>query len=323
MATTSPSREYATNPTQAISRITASVGGFIRGKADVIDLAVTCLLAEGHLLLDDVPGVGKTSLARAMANSLGVTWHRLQFTPDVLPSDVTGVSVYNQGTGAFEFHPGPVFASVVLADEINRATPRTQAALLEAMEEGTVSVDGVTRDLPSPFIVIATQNPVDMAGTYPLPEAQLDRFLMRATIGYPDHAAEVSVVTDHHRGAKVSALTPVVTPEEVLGLIRAAAAVTVDPSILDYIVLLVAATRSAPGVTLGASPRGSVALLRAVRARALMQGRTFVTPGDVQALAGPVLAHRLVIDVDGEARGVTGETAIAEVVASVPAPQPA
>ena len=211
---------------------------------------------------------------------------------------------------------------MVLADEINRATPRTQAALLEAMEEGTVSVDGVTRDLPKPFIVIATQNPVDMAGTYPLPEAQLDRFLMRASIGYPDHAAEVSVVTDHHHGARVSSITPVTSPDEVRALIAAAAAITVDPAILDYIVLLVAATRDAPGVTLGASPRGSVALLRAARARALMQGRAFVTPGDVQVLAEPVLAHRIVIDVDGEARGVTGASVIAEVVASVPAPQP-
>ena len=308
---------------QTVTRVTDAVAGFIRGKAEVIELAVICLLAEGHLLLDDVPGVGKTSLARALAHSLGVSWNRLQFTPDVLPSDVTGVSVYNQGTGAFEFHPGPVFASVVLADEINRATPRTQAALLEAMEERTVSVDGVTRELPAPFIVIATQNPVDMAGTYPLPEAQLDRFLIRASIGYPDHAAEVSVVTDHHQGARVSTVASVLEPGQVEGLIAAAAEVTVDPAVIDYIVRLVAATRSAPGVTLGASPRGSVGLLRAVRARALVQGRAFATPGDVQAMAGPVLAHRIVLDVDGEARGVTGESVVAEAIASVPAPQPA
>lgn len=308
---------------EVVAAIRASVAGFIRGKDEVIDLAVVCLLAEGHLLLDDVPGVGKTSLARALANSLGVRWNRVQFTPDVLPSDVTGVSVFNQGTGAFEFHPGPVFASVVLADEINRATPRTQAALLEAMEERTVSVDGTTHHLPSPFIVIATQNPVDMAGTYPLPEAQLDRFLMRAAIGYPDHAAEVSVVTDHHLGVRVSAISPVVTPAEVVALITAAEAVEIDPSVLGYIVRLVSWTRTAPGVTLGASPRGSVSLLRAVRARALAGGRSFATPGDVQALAGPVLAHRIVIDVDGAARGVTGESVIADAVAAVPAPQPA
>lgn len=310
-------------PTTVVDQVRAAVASFIRGKDEVIDLALVCLLAEGHLLLDDVPGVGKTSLARALANSLGVPWNRVQFTPDVLPSDVTGVSVFNQGTGSFEFHPGPVFASVVLADEINRATPRTQAALLEAMEEGTVSVDGVTRHLPAPFIVIATQNPVDMSGTYPLPEAQLDRFLMRATIGYPDHAAEVSVLTDHHHGAKVSTIEPVISPDEVRALISAAAEVTVDPAVLDYIVRLVSATRVAPNVTLGSSPRGSVALLRASRARALMRGRSYVMPGDVQALAEPVLAHRLVVDVDGEARGVTGPSVIADVVASVPAPQPA
>lgn len=309
--------------TTVVDQVRAAVAGFIRGKDEVIDLALVCLLAEGHLLLDDVPGVGKTSLARALANSLGVPWNRVQFTPDVLPSDVTGVSVFNQGTGSFEFHPGPVFASVVLADEINRATPRTQAALLEAMEEHTVSVDGVTHALPSPFIVIATQNPVDMAGTYPLPEAQLDRFLMRASIGYPDHAAEVAVVTDHHAGARVSAVSPVVTPDEVRALISAAESTAVDPSVLDYIVRLVTWTRTAPGVTLGASPRGSVALLRAVRARALIEGRGFATPGDVQALAEPVLAHRLVIDVDGLARGVTGASVVADAVADVPAPQPA
>ena len=305
-----------------LDRVAASVSGFIRGKAEVIDLAVVCLLAEGHLLLDDVPGVGKTSLARALSHSLGVSWNRIQFTPDVLPSDVTGVSVFHQGSGAFEFHPGPVFASVVLADEINRATPRTQAALLEAMEERTVTVDGTTRPLPSPFIVIATQNPVDMAGTYPLPEAQLDRFLIRTSIGYPDHSSEVAVVSDHHAGARVSSISAVVTPAEVEGLIAAAAAVSVEPTVMDYIVRVVAWTRTASGVTLGASPRGSVALLRAARARALLQRRAFVTPGDVQALAGPVLAHRIVLDVDGEARGTTSESVVAEAVAAVAAPQP-
>ena len=308
--------------TQQIDRVKSSVAGFIRGKSNVIDIALTCMLAEGHLLLDDVPGVGKTSLARALANSIGITWNRLQFTPDVMPSDVTGVSVFNQSSGAFEFHPGPIFASVVLADEINRATPRTQSALLEAMEEKTVSVDGITHQLPSPFLVIATQNPVDMAGTYPLPEAQLDRFLMRASIGYPDHESEVSVVTDHHAGRRVSEITPVISSADVLELISAANAVTVEPAILDYIVRLVAATRSAPGVAIGCSPRGSIGLLRAVRAWSLIQGRNYALPGDVQALAHPVLAHRIVMDIDGEAQGLDGSSVITQVVESTPAPQP-
>ena len=307
---------------RSISLIREGVAGFIRGKGAVIDLALTCLVAEGHLLVDDVPGVGKTSLARALSHAMGVTWHRIQFTPDVLPSDITGVSVYNQSTGTFSFHPGPVFASVVLADEINRATPRTQAALLEAMEERTVSVDGTTHPLPSPFIVIATQNPVDMAGTYPLPEAQLDRFLMRTSMGYPDHDAEVSVVSDHHRGSRVAEISPVVTAVEVNGLIAAAAQVDVADDVIDYIVRLVTWTRTAPGVSLGVSPRGSVGLLRATRARALVEGRTYATPGDVQVLVEPVLAHRILLDVEGQAKGLTGASVVAEAVAAVPAPQP-
>jgi MoxR-like ATPase len=311
------------NTTDAITRVRESVAGFIRGKSEVIDLAMVAVLAEGHLLLDDIPGVGKTSLARALAHSMGVSWNRIQFTPDVMPSDITGVSVYNQGKNEFEFHPGPVFSSVVLADEINRATPRTQSALLEAMEERTVSVDGVTRELPAPFVVIATQNPVDMAGTYPLPEAQLDRFLIRTSIGYPDHAAEVAVVSDHHAGSRVGMVQSVISATDVEQLIAAAADVSVDPAILDYLVRLVGYTRSAAGVTLGASPRGSIGLLRASRARALMQGRNFVTPGDIQALAAPVLAHRIVMDVDGVAEGRTGESVVADAVASVSAPQPA
>jgi MoxR-like ATPase len=308
---------------EAISRIADAVAGFVRGKSDVIELSLTCLLAEGHLLLDDVPGVGKTSLARALSQAMGLRWRRIQFTPDVLPSDITGVSIYNQGTASFAFHKGPVFASIVLADEINRATPRTQSALLEAMEERTVSVDGVTRDLPRPFVVIATQNPVDMAGTYPLPEAQLDRFLIRASIGYPDHGAEVEVVSNHHHGVQVSSIEAVTSPEEVLALIAAAARVTVEPDVIDYVVRIVTATRTAAGVALGSSPRGSVGLLRAIRARALVQGRSYATPGDVQVLAEPVLAHRILLDVDGQARGLTGASVIAEVVSATPAPQPA
>lgn len=312
----------ATLADASIASVQSAVAAFIRGKDSAITLAVVTLLAEGHLLLDDVPGVGKTSLARALAGALGVPWNRLQFTPDVLPSDVTGVSVFHQGNGSFEFHPGPVFASIVLADEINRATPRTQAALLEAMEERTVSVDGTTHALPSPFMVIATQNPVDSAGTYPLPEAQLDRFLIRTSLGYPDHADEVDVVTAHHAGARVGDVLPVLDPASLRALIDSVAAVTVPQSIADYIVRLVRQTRTFPGVALGASPRGSIALLRAARARALVLGRTVVTPGDVQALAEPVLAHRLVLDVDGQARGLTAASVIASVVEQTAAPQP-
>jgi len=323
--TLDPSTEqaFSARPSaELIQQIRESVSSFIRGKDTVIDLALTCLLAEGHLLLDDVPGVGKTSLARSLAHSLGITWNRIQFTPDVLPSDVTGVSVFNQGSGGFEFHAGPVFASVVLADEINRATPRTQSALLEAMEEKTVTVDGTTHQLPSPFIVIATQNPVDMAGTYPLPEAQLDRFLMRASIGYPDQESEVSIVADHHAGKRVSELAPVISHAEVVALIASVNAIAVDPSILDYIVRIVAATRTVDGVSIGSSPRGSIAMLRAVRAWSLIQGRTYALPGDVQTLAEPVLAHRIVMDVDGETQGFTGASVVSHVLANVPAPQP-
>lgn len=309
--------------TPPLDALRAAVGSIIRGKAEVIELAITCLLAEGHLLLDDVPGVGKTSLARSLAAAMGLQWQRIQFTPDVLPSDITGVSIYHQATSTFEFHPGPVFTSVVLADEINRASPRTQSALLEAMEERNVTVDGATRALPSPFMVIATQNPVDMAGTYPLPEAQLDRFLMRCSLGYPDAQHEVEILSNHHAGVTVSSLASVISPAEVVDLISKAASVQVHAGILDYIVRLVGWTRTAPGVLLGASPRGSVGLLRAVRARSLMQGRSYVLPGDVQAMAVPVLAHRIVLDLEGEAEARTGESVILEAIQSVAAPQPA
>lgn len=311
----------ATLPVSATDLVKA-IGGFIRGKTSVVELAVVCMLAEGHLLLDDVPGVGKTSLARALASALGVPWQRIQFTPDVLPSDVTGVSVFHQGTSTFEFHPGPVFTSIVLADEINRASPRTQSALLEAMEERTVSVDGMTHDLPSPFMVIATQNPVESAGTYPLPEAQLDRFLMRTSIGYPSAESEVDIVLAHHAGARVSDVDQVFTLEGLPILIAAARAVSVDRAIVEYMVALSVASRSFPGVVLGISPRGTIALLRATRALAVLRGRSFATPGDVQELAAPVLAHRLVLDADALARGMSAPDVVAQLIDTVPAPQP-
>ncbi|MEZ5117540.1 MAG: MoxR family ATPase [Candidatus Nanopelagicales bacterium] len=298
-----------------------SVNGFIQGKASVVDLALTCLLAEGHLLVEDVPGVGKTSLARSIAGSLGASWQRIQFTPDLLPSDVTGVSVYHQGTGEFAFHPGPVFAHVVLADEINRASPRTQSALLEVMEERTVTVDGAPNNVPRPFIVIATQNPVEMDGTYPLPEAQLDRFMMKTSLGYPDRSAETAVLAQHHAGRKVADVSSVSDAEHVATMVATAESVHVAPSVMDYVVRLVSATREHPQVRLGASPRGSVNLLRSTRVRAASLGRPYVVPGDVQELALPVLGHRIVADPAVEARGGGVADVVSEIVEGTPAPQ--
>lgn len=311
------SPEDATRFAANAEAIIDNVAGFIQGKRDVISLAVTCLLAEGHLLLEDVPGVGKTSLARSIAATLGMSWHRIQFTPDLLPSDVTGVSIFHQGSGTFEFHPGPVFAHVVLADEINRASPRTQSALLEVMEERTVTVDGVTHQVPRPFLVLATQNPIEMDGTFPLPEAQLDRFLMSVSIGYPDLESEVQVLANSHRGLSIDELTAVGTADDVRRMVALARSVHVDHSVMEYVVRLVSATRTTPGVRLGASPRGSVGLLRAAQVAAAMAGRTYVSPVDVQRLAVPVLAHRLVLaDVEADA-GVRAQ-AIEQVVAGVP-----
>ena len=298
--------------------IVDNVARFIQGKRDVIALAITCLLAEGHLLLEDVPGVGKTSLARSIAATLGMSWNRIQFTPDLLPSDVTGVSVFHQGSSSFEFHPGPVFAHVVLADEINRASPRTQSALLEVMEERTVTVDGITHVVPLPFLVLATQNPIEMDGTFPLPEAQLDRFLMSVSIGYPDLAAEVRVLANSHKGLRVDELEAIGNADDIRRMIAMARSVHVEHPVMEYVVRLVAATRSAPGVRLGASPRGSVGLLRAAQVSAAMDGRTYVAPADIQRLAVPVLAHRIVL-ADVEAGPEARAGVIESVVAGVPA----
>jgi MoxR-like ATPase len=305
---------------EAAGRIATAVNGFIQGKAEVVDLALVCLLAEGHLLLEDVPGVGKTSLARSLAGALGTPWQRIQFTPDLLPGDVTGVSVFHQDAIEFVFHPGPVFANFVLADEINRASPRTQSALLEVMEERQVTVDGRPYPVPRPFLVIATQNPIEMDGTYPLPEAQLDRFLVKSDVGYPDHEAEVRVLVGEHSGARVDDVRRMSTPEEVERLVRAARTVHVAPSVFDYVVRLVGHTRQMPQLRLGASPRGALGLMRTSRVFAALQGRCYVVPGDVQTLAEPVLGHRVLLAPSFDASGGSTEEAIAEAIAAVPAP---
>ena len=277
-----------------LARFQANVASVFLGKPDVVRRTLIALIADGHLLMEDVPGVGKTLLAKAIARSLDCSFHRIQFTPDLLPGDLTGTSVYKQAEGTFEFQPGPVFTQVLLADEINRATPRTQSALLEAMSERQVTADGVTRPLGRPFLVLATQNPYEFEGTYPLPESQLDRFLMRVEVGYPDREAERAILTQHRAGEPVETLRPVLTPADVLGLQQAARSVRVEPAVADYLLELVEATRTHPQITLGASTRAALALYRATQATALVDGRDYATPDDVKALAIPVLAHRLI-----------------------------
>ncbi len=305
----------------AFQAVVDNVELVVRGKTEAVSLALTCLFAGGHLLIEDVPGLGKTSLARCIAASLEASCHRIQFTPDLLPSDVTGVTVYHQGTAQFGFHPGPVFAHVVVADEVNRASPKTQSALLEVMEEGRVTVDGQPHAVPRPFFVVATQNPVDMDGTYALPEAQLDRFLMRVRMGYPDRESEVAILRNRQSGIRVEDLRPVLSTDEVLALVAQGARTHVADTVHEYVVDVVAATRTMPRLRLGASPRGSIALLRASQVRAAAAGRDFVTPDDVKALAVPVLAHRMLVAADAELRGFTGEDAVGEVLGSVPVPR--
>lgn len=300
-------------------RIVTNVETVVLGKTYVIRLSLTALLSEGHLLLEDVPGTGKTSMARALAQSIRGTTTRVQFTPDLLPGDITGMTVYDQRTGEFEFHRGPVFATIVLADEINRASPKTQSALLEVMEEGNVTIDGVTHPVTAPFLVMATQNPIEQAGTYRLPEAQLDRFLMKTAIGYPDHAATVRIL-DGAGGARAAVLEPVVELDIVRDLISVARTVHVDPVITDYVARLVDATRSHPDVRLGASVRGALALVRCAKTFAAMNGRHYVVPDDVKALAEPVLAHRLGLDPESEFDGVTASIVVAQILVETPPP---
>jgi MoxR-like ATPase len=303
-----------------VYELKANIAGVIKGKPEIIDLALVCFFAEGHLLVEDVPGVGKTQLARALAASVEATWHRVQFTPDLLPSDVTGVTIYHQATGTFEFHPGPVFGNIVLADEINRASPRTQSALLEVMEERQVTVDGVTHPVPRPFMVIATQNPIDMDGTYPLPEAQLDRFLMRTSMGYPDHHSELEILYGQGGVRPQDRIQPVLSLGDAAAMVDAVSRVHASPDVCDYLVKIVGATRSRPEVRLAVSPRGSVSLLRAARSRALTLGRPFITPEDVRALVAPVLAHRLILTPDATLAGQSPESVLASIVAATGVP---
>jgi MoxR-like ATPase len=304
----------------ATEALRANIGRVIVGKEHVVDLLLITLLCEGHALLEDVPGIGKTMLARALARSLDCAFQRIQFTPDLLPSDIMGVSVFNQKIGDFEFRAGPIAAQVVLADEINRAGPRTQSALLEAMEERQVTVDGVTRPLPRPFLVLATQNPIELAGTFPLPEAQMDRFLLRIAIGYPDEDEERAILQRFRLRNPLTELQPVIAAEELLHLQATVREVYVHPAMEQYIVRLVRATRSHGSLQLGASPRSTLALYRTAQAHAALRGRAYVLPDDIQALVHPVLGHRLILATYTSLRGKSVADVLAEVTAQTPVP---
>jgi MoxR-like ATPase len=318
--------EQQTVNTQAIAgkatRIVDAVAAVILGKRDVVEKAVLTLLCNGHLLLEDVPGVGKTMLSKALARAIGGEFRRVQFTPDLLPADITGSSVFNQKTMQFEFRPGPIFGNVVLADEINRATPKTQSALLEAMEERTVTSDGITHPLPKPFFVLATQNNVELTGTYPLPEAQLDRFFAKLSIGYPDRDTEARILKEQQVAHPIESVAAVVTLEELLEMQEGIRHVFVHDAVRDYIVDIVRATRESNQILLGASPRGSLLLMHAAQAHAVLHGSDFVRPDDVKALAPNVLGHRIVPRPDLKSRGVSPEELIQEICESIPAPVP-
>ncbi|NLH98782.1 MAG: MoxR family ATPase [Chthonomonadales bacterium] len=301
-------------------QVVASVEKAIVGKRATVEEALAALLADGHLLIEDIPGVGKTTLAKALARSLGCEFRRIQFTPDLLPSDVSGTSVFNQKKVEFEFRPGPVFANVVLADEINRATPKTQSALLECMEERQVTVDGETYHLPTPFFVIATQNNIELSGTYPLPEAQLDRFIARISVGYPGREDELRIMTSQTHARPVDSIVPVMSASEVVALQSAVRDVKVAECLQQYIVDIVSATRSLPTVALGASPRGSLALLYLSQARALLAGRPYVTPDDIKACAVSALAHRIIVRPEYRVKGTQGRHCVEDVLTRVPVP---
>ena len=305
-----------------VRKISEAMTSVIEGKPDVVRTAITVLLAEGHLLIEDVPGVGKTMLAKSLAKSIDCTVRRIQFTPDLLPSDITGVSVFNQDLRDFEFRPGAIFAQIVVGDEINRASPKTQSAMLESMEERQVTSDGTSYELPSPFLVIATQNPVEMEGTYPLPEAQRDRFMARVSIGYPSPDAEFAMLDVHAGASPLADLQPVAHADDILKLIEVVRTVHVADAVRRYAVDLVAATRTHPELRLGASPRATLHLVRAARAAAALDGRDYVLPDDVQALAVPVLAHRLLPTAESRLSRRTAEHVVLDLVARLPIPRP-
>ena len=318
-----PATEQGTTPadTAALAdRVVANLARAVHAPAETLRLPLLALLAEGHVLVEDVPGVGKTVLAKALARSLDLTFHRLQFTPDLLPADVTGVSVFDQATTTFRFRPGPVFANVLLVDEVNRASPKTQSALLEAMQETQVTVDGATYPLERPFLVVATQNPVEYEGTYPLPEAQLDRFAVRMAIGYPPAAEEARLLAEQTTAPPLDELEPVAGHDEVLGAIAAVRTVFVEESVNRYVVELLRRTRDDPRLALGASPRAGIALLRLAKARAAAERRDYLLPDDVRAVAAPVLGHRLIVAPEARGTGVTAETAVEEALAATPVP---
>lgn len=305
---------------EVLSAVVQNVERVIVGKRREIELILVAMLAQGHVLIEDVPGVGKTALARAIATSIGGSFKRIQFTPDLLPSDVTGVDIYNQREAQFTFRPGPIHANMVLADEINRATPKTQSALLEAMEERQVTVDRETYTLPEPFTVLATENPIEFEGTFPLPEAQLDRFLLRISLGYPGRANEIALLERQHQEKPLSRLEAVVSPDDVVRSISAAREIFVAPELREYIVTLVEATRDHEDVFLGASPRGSLALYNLARGMAYLRGREFVTPDDIKVLVQPALAHRIVVHPSARMAGHDGKNIVAEVMRQVPVP---
>ncbi len=304
----------------AFGAIRDNVQKVVRGKQHVVEQLLLCLLAGGHILVEDVPGVGKTTLAKALSASVGANLGRIQFTPDLLPADVTGVSVWNRNSSTFEFRPGPVFTELVLADEINRASPKTQSALLEAMAESQVTVDGVTHPLPSPFMVLATQNPIEQEGTYPLPESQLDRFLMKISVGYPARADELAILETHETDGMVDRLQPVANLNDIIAMNHMVTSVHIATELRNYLIDLADATRRHPAVALGMSPRATLSLQRVARARAASQGRTYVTDDDIKAIATPVVAHRMILRPEAVLQGTESDAVVADVLRTVPVP---